>query len=277
MTTGLQGITKALKSALSRWEAVHPAFLKLPEGQVVVVHLLNRGHQSVAQVMKPEDITKQVLAFALSNVQILGYYRFDGSTWGLVSDMLDAIDMAGKDDKPNLFEEQLLEHLLVPVTVRSDLSAPVPDNMEEFFLHRVGDEQCIAMAVAGDDFALLPEHPLGRFTAPQGTVAMYWPAIEKERESARAQREISSFLGDILGAAFAVVHDHASHEEPDETPPTGRSRRWTRHSSAEPAPGMGASEGKDFQPRESEDRGEPPYVSAGLAGTRRGQAASDIG
>lgn len=275
MTTGLQAITKALKSGVSRWEAVQPAFLHLPDGEVVVVHLLNHGHQSVAQVVEPEDITKQVLAFALSNIQILGYYRFDGSTWELISDMLDAIDASTKD-APKLFEEQLLEHLLVPVTVRSDLSAPVPDDVEEFFLHRVGDEQCIAMAVAGDDFALVPEHPLGRFTAPKGTVAMYWPAIEKERENARRASELGSLLGNLLGTAFAVVHDHSSHEDTDEAPPT-RSRRWWRRSSAEPAPGMGASEGKDFQPRESEDRGEPPYVSAGLAGTRSGQAASDIG
>lgn len=267
MSTGLQAITKALKSALSRWEAVEPAFLKLPDGQVVVVHLLSHGHQSVAKVDKPEDITKQVLAFALSNVQILGYYRFDGNTWELVSDMLDAIDASTKD-KPKLFEQELLEHLLVPVTVRSDLSAPVPDDMEEFFLHRVGDEQCIAMAVAGDDFALVPEHPLGRFTAPKGTVAMYWPAIEKERENARRASELGSLLGDLIGSVFSSAVDRFSHEESDETPPAGRSRPWRRRGSAEPAPGMGASEGKD--------RGEL-FVSADLAGTRRGQAASNIG
>ncbi len=276
MTTGLQAITKVLKSATSRWEAVEPAFLKLPEGQVVIVHLLNHGHQSVAKVEKPEDITTQRHAFALSHVQILGYYRFDGSTWELASDMLDAIDRASKDE-PELFEEQLLTRLLVSAAVRADLTTPVPEDMEEFFLHRVGDEQCVQMAVAGEDFALVPERPLGCLMVPKGTVALYWPAIEKERENVRAQREMSSSLAAALGAFMSSLVDENNHDHEHGGERKGPFGRMFRRRNTEPAPGMGASEGKDFRSHESEDRGEQPYVTAGLAGTRKGEAASDIG
>ncbi len=342
VTTVLQAITKALKNATSRWEAVEPAFLKLPEGQVVVVHMLIHGHQSVTRLEKPDDITKNRLTIALSHTQILGYYRFDGGTWELASTMLTAVAATIKGE-PLLFEEQVLEKVLAHAVVRDDLTTPVPEDEEEFFLHRVGDEQCITMAVAGGDFSLVPEHPLGRLTAPKGTVGLYWPVIENERESARRARDLSSLLGELIGSVFSAHHDHSSHEETDE-PGEVSSRDFfsdlssslgrgvvievvgkggrtvskeeleralkareegdinpllelygfdpsmqgfirTSHArnpqrpgeeprASEPAPGMGASEGKDMG---AHDKGEQPYVTAGLASTRRGQAASNIG
>lgn len=260
MITGLQAITKALKSATSRWEAVKPAFLKLPEGQVVVVHLLVHGQQMVGRMVSPEDINMLPRSIPSSGcLQILGYYRFIESTWELASDLIFAIEES-KKDAPMLFEEELLERLLAVAEVRDDLVAPVPEGMEEFFLHRVGTEQAIVMAPAEEDIFNVPEHPLGRLIAPKGTVARYWPAIEMERETKRKARN-------LIDSLFTSINE-SSHEETDERT-RSRFRRTAAAAHTEPAPGMGASESKD--------RGEPPYVPASLAGTRRGQAGKDLG
>lgn len=159
-----------------------------------------------------------------------------------------------------LFEEELLERLLAVAEVRDDLVAPVPEGMEEFFLHRVGTEQAIVMAPAEEDIFNVPEHPLGRLIAPKGTVARYWPAIEMERETKRKARN-------LIDSLFTSINE-SSHEETDERT-RSRFRRTAAAAHTEPAPGMGASESKD--------RGEPPYVPASLAGTRRGQAGKDLG
>ena len=256
-------MTMPPSAATSRWAAVAPAFLKLPEGQVVVVHVLIRGEQFVGRVSMPAEITSQARAIQSLGIQTLRFYRFDAGLWEMAWKLLQAIDESTKN-APKLFEEELLKRLLSEGVVRDDLITPVPDDMEEFFLHRVGTEQAIVMASAEEDIFNVPENPLGRLIAPKGTVAMYWPAIEKERDDVRKAREQDP----ILGTPFVVIHHHSSQEETDERT-RSRFRRNRVTTETEPVPGMGASESKD--------RGEPSYVPAGLARTRRGQAGQDLG
>lgn len=245
MTNSLQAITKVLKCATSRWENAEQAFQDLPVGQVVIVHLLNYGHQSVVRVEKAEDINKLMYSAEYKYAQILGCYCFDVGTWGLMFSLLQLNSTS--QEVPELFEEQLMRRLLLMADVRHDLTMPVPEDMEEFYLSIVGDEQCINLTVdvASSDHKV-EGFLIGHLMAPKGTVAMYWPAIIMERESFRRAEEWlpEKFFQEFLGSP-------------------GRDNV--------PFPGMGAPGSKDF-PRHA-----PSSATEGLSRVRNGQAGKDLG
>lgn len=100
-------------------------------------------------------------------------------------------------------------------------------------------------------------------------VADLLKAVEAYEKEGDFEPLLALYQHDPSFQAF-IRNAHLRREQNQEgTDQTGRTA---------PAPGMGAREGKDGEHHPLDERAsEPPYVTAGLAGTRRGQAESNIG